>query len=176
MTTLFRTTTSTKEGSQGRRLLKRGGIASVAALALCLIGTGRVHGQMPLPPLQIIALAQGSSSQRPPVNLHVDGSNDVLQTELVFQPGAQTGWHYHPGPVVVVIKTGALTEIHSNGCVTVHPAGSVFFEMKDEIHNAINQTGGVADVYATFLSPAGTQPLIPASNPGGVCRGEQDDH
>ncbi len=76
----------------------------------------------------------------------------------------------HPGPVVVVVKSGALTETHSNGCVTVHPAGSVFFEKAGEIHNAANLTGVVSEVYATFLFPVGTQPLIPEANPGGVCK------
>jgi hypothetical protein len=66
------------------------------------------------------------------------------------------------------VKSGALTETHSNGCVTVHPAGTAFFEMKDEVHNAVNQTGSVTEVYATFLSPAGAQALMPASDPGGV--------
>jgi quercetin dioxygenase-like cupin family protein len=142
MKTLFKRLTATNEYSRRRGLLRLGGAASVAALALGLIGSGGVRGQVT--PLQIIALAQGSSIGRN-VNLQVNGANDVLQTELVFQPGAETGWHYHPGPVVVVIKSGALTEIHSDGCVTVHPAGSVFFEKKDEIHNAINQTPGVAE-------------------------------
>jgi len=113
-----------------------------------LIGSGDARGQVN--PLQIIALAQGSSNENA-VNLHVHGPSDVLQTELVFQAGAETGRHYHPGPVVVVIKSGALTEIQGDGCVTVHAAGAVFFVMN-------NQTGGVTDVYATFLSLAGTQP------------------
>jgi quercetin dioxygenase-like cupin family protein len=89
----------------------------------------------------------------------------VLQSLLVFQPGGDTGWHIHPGPVVVVVKSGALTEYHSDGSVTVHPAGSVFFEERDEVHRAVNETGTVVEVYATFISPAGTQPLIPAPAP-----------
>ena len=165
--TLFRTMTTTKGHSLRRRLLRLCGAASVAALALGLIGSGAAPGQVP--PLQITGLAQGFSPERE-IELETKGPTDVLQALLVFQPGAETGWHFHPGPVVVVVKSGALTEFHSNGCQTVHPAGSVFFETKGEIHNAINQTSGVAEVYATFLSPAGTQPLIPASNPGKVCR------
>ncbi len=78
------------------------------------------------------------------------------------------------GPVVVVIKSGALTEYENDGCVIVHPAGSVFYEEKDVVHNAVNETGGVTDVYATFLSPSGTQPLIPAANPGAVCRSRRN--
>ncbi len=138
-------------------LLRLGAVALIAVVAFSQV-----------PPLQIIPLAQGFNSDNN-VILHMKGATDVLQTDLIFQPGGTTGWHYHPGPVVVVIKTGALTEIESNGCMTVHPAGSAFFESPDVVHNVINQTGVVTEVLATFLSPTGTQPLIPASNPGNVC-------
>jgi hypothetical protein len=56
-----------------------------------------------------------------------------------------------------------LTETRSDGRVIVHPAGSVFFEKKDDVHNAQsdrNRDGGLS-----FRHPA----LIPAANPGGVC-------
>ena len=66
---------------------------------------------------------------------------------------------------MVVVKTGVLTEYHSDGSVTVHPAGSVFFENKDEVHRAVNETATVVEAYATFISPAGMQPLIPAPAP-----------
>lgn len=119
--------------------------------------------------LNIIPLAQGFSTERE-IHLQAKGPNDVLQADLVFQPGGDTGWHTHPGPVIVVVKTGALTEIHKNGCVSVHPAGSVFFESAGEVHRAINQTAGVTEVFATFISPAGAPPLQPAGDPGGACR------
>jgi quercetin dioxygenase-like cupin family protein len=120
-------------------------------------------------PLQIIPLAEGIDPDHN-VILHMKGATDVLQTDLIFQAGATTGWHIHPGPVVVVIKSGALTEIQSNGCMIVHNAGSAFFESPDEVHNVVNQTRGVTEVLATFLSPAGSQPLIPVPDPGSVCR------
>ncbi|HLK47964.1 MAG TPA: cupin domain-containing protein [Bryobacteraceae bacterium] len=119
--------------------------------------------------LNIVPLAQGFSTQQE-IHIQAHGPNDVLQAQLVFQPGGDTGWHTHPGPVVVVVKSGALTEIHKNGCVSVHPAGSVFFESAGEVHRAINQTGAVSEVYATFISPAGAPPLQPAGDPGGTCR------
>jgi quercetin dioxygenase-like cupin family protein len=167
MTTLFRTMTTTKEHSRRRSLCRLAGAGFVGALALGLIGSSGALGQVN--PLQITALAQGFSREKT-VNMHVNGPSDVLQALLVFQPGAETGWHIHPGPVAVVIKTGSLTETHSNGCMTVHPTGSVFFERAGEVHNAVNQTNGVAEVYATFFSPEGAQPLIPVANPGKTCR------
>jgi quercetin dioxygenase-like cupin family protein len=142
----------------------------VAVLAIVLTGSHLVRAQVT--PLQIMALALGSSDDN--IQLHVKGPSDVLQTLLVFQPNGETGWHMHPGPVVVIVKSGTLTEIHSNGCLTVHPAGSAFFETKGEIHNAINRGGVVAEVYATFLSPAGAQPLIPVSDPGRVCHHDKE--
>lgn len=120
-------------------------------------------------PLQIIPLASPGTDPEHNVILHMKGATDVLQAELIFPPGASAGWHIHPGPVVVVIKSGKLTEIHSNGCTTVHDAGSAFFEQPGEVHNVVNQGNVVTDVYATFLSPTGSQPLIPVADPGNVC-------
>ncbi len=144
----------------GRRL----GLRALAAAAIvAAVAFSQVM------PLQIVPLADGHTTDHNAI-LHMKGQTDVLQTDLIFQPGGTTGWHIHPGPVVVVIKSGALTEIESNGCMTVHPAGSAFFEQPDDVHNVVNQTGGVTEVYATFLSPVGAQPLIPATDPGRVCR------
>ena len=161
---LARPSTSNK-AYRGRNWRKLGGAALVAALALLLVCSRDALGQASA--LQIIPQAQGYSRDHN-VNMHSKGPSDVLQALLVFQPGGDTGWHTHPGPVVVVVKTGALTEIHSNGCTIVHPAGSVFFESRDVVHRAINQTGDVTEVYATFISPAGSQPLVPAPDPGPV--------
>ena len=169
MTTRFTTVNTTTDHSRHRSLFRLAVAASAAVLVLGLMGLGDARGQMV--PLQIIPQAQGHSDEKH-VNLHVNGPSDTLQALLVFQPGAETGWHIHPGPVVVVVKTGALIETHSDGCTTLHPAGSVFFESAGEVHNATNRTNGVAEVYATFLSPTGAQPLIPVPDPGRACRAD----
>src|SRR5690348_3500045 len=159
--------------STGRSQLSKArgyGIALAFTAVLSVLGPAAALAQPT--GLDIIPLAQGFSTQHQ-IHIQAKGPNDVLQAKLVFQPGGDTGWHTHPGPVIVVVKSGALTEIHRNGCVTVHPAGSVFFETAGEVHRAINQTGGVTEVYVTFISPAGAPPLQPAGDPGGSCH-EQD--
>ena len=147
----------------------RNGIRMLAIASFCLVGPAVWNARAETPPLQIIPLAQGFSPDHH-IELHVKGPNDVLQAQLVFEPLGDTGWHTHPGPVIVVVKTGALTEYHANGCRTVHPQGSVFFETAGEVHRAVNETGGVVEVFATFLSPAGSQPLEPVPAPVAVCR------
>ena len=158
--------------------MRFGGAASAAVLALALIGSRGARGQVcypgtcpPPPAVQIFTQALGSSPEKE-VELHVNGPSDVVQALLVFQPAGETGWHIHPGPVVVIVSSGALTETYSNGCQTVHPAGSVFFERAGEVHNVANKTGGLSVANATFLLPTGSQPLIPASDPGNVCRAD----
>jgi quercetin dioxygenase-like cupin family protein len=147
---------------------RHGGAALLTLFALCAYGPGDARGQPS--GLQIVALAQGSSPDTN-VTLPVGGPSDVLQAELIFQPGGSVGWHLHPGPVVVVVKSGVLLETHSNGCTTVRSAGSVFFEEAGVVHNAVNNINGVTDVYVTFLSPSGASPLIPQPDPGAVCPG-----
>jgi quercetin dioxygenase-like cupin family protein len=160
--------TASTKGYAKRILWAMLGVGFVVALTLSV--TGSVRAQVA--PLEIRALAQGYAPEKE-IELELRGPSDVLQSLLVFQPGGDTGWHTHPGPVIVVVKSGALTEYEDNGCVVVHPAGSVFFESKGKVHRAVNQTGVVSEVYATFLSPAGAQPLIPASDPGGRCPGRR---
>lgn len=156
--------------SRRQRLWALGAVVLVPVLGFGVFGRGDAHAQVN--PLQINALAQGVSSSKKALLL-VNGPSTVLQTQLVFQAGAQTGWHLHPGPVVVVVNTGTLTEIQSDGCTIVHPAGSVFFEEAGVVHNAVNQTGGVTELYATFLSPTGAQPLIQVPDPGAVCSSQK---
>ena len=172
MLTIFKTAKTTNEHLRRKSTLRPGAPAYATALVVTLIASGGALAQN-VSPLQIITLAQGFSAAKTP-NMRVNGANDVLQSLLVFQPGAETGWHIHPGPVVVVVKSGAITETHANGCITVHPPGSVFFEKEGEVHNATNNTGGVAEVYATFISPWGAQPLISVPNPGRSCRAGDD--
>jgi quercetin dioxygenase-like cupin family protein len=153
--------------------VNRRGRLDLRALGAAALVTALAFAQV-TPPLQIIPLAQGYSPDNN-VILHLKGATDVLTADLIFQPGATTGWHYHPGPVVVVVKSGTLTEVHINGCTTDHLAGSAFFEPPNEVHNVVNNAKVVTEVYATFLSPTGSQPLIPAYDPGRVCRNGRDN-
>jgi hypothetical protein len=41
--------------------------------------------------------------------LHVSNTRETVVQQIVLSPGGHTGWHSHPGPVVVLVKAGALT-------------------------------------------------------------------
>lgn len=79
----------------------------------------------------------------------------VRVQKLTFAPGAHTGWHHHPGAVVVAVQSGSVTFVHEDCSTKVYgpgmPDGSVFIEGHDDSHEATSAGG--ATVFATYLAP-----------------------
>lgn len=46
----------------------------------------------------------------------------------------------------MVIKSGALTEIESDGGMVAHPMGSALFEEANVVHEVVNHAGVVTEV------------------------------
>lgn len=95
------------------------------------------------------------------VNVKTRGPVDVVTAEITFPPGVSAGWHTHPGPVFVVIRTGTFTVWDEHCMKTTYPAGSVLFEPGPK-HSMLvkNESATVAvTTYATFIVPVGAAPL-----------------
>jgi quercetin dioxygenase-like cupin family protein len=78
--------------------------------------------------------------------------NDVVTTQNTVAPGGFSGWHSHPGIVVLVLQSGEVTlysEPVGGGECSVHTytAGQVFLEHPEDQQNAVN-TGDVPAVLA----------------------------
>jgi hypothetical protein len=103
------------------------------------------------------------------VELKSHDNTDIAVATIVVAPGGHSGWHFHPGPVLVVVKTGAITFYHGNDptCTgTVHPAGTAFVEADGDVGIARNEGAVEATVVATFFVPAGGPTRIDADRPG----------
>lgn len=103
------------------------------------------------------------------VELKSQDDTDIVVANIVQAPGGTSGWHSHPGPAMVVVKTGALTVYHGNDrrCSPMrHPAGTVFVEKGGMVHVARNEGDVEATAVATFFVPAGAQPRIDEAAPG----------
>ena len=103
------------------------------------------------------------------VQLKSHDNTDIVVSRIVVQPGGHSGWHFHPGPVLVVVKTGAITFYHASDCTgsgTLHPAGTAFIEEGGEVGIARNEGTVVDTVVATFFVPAGSPARIDAPAPG----------
>ena len=92
-------------------------------------------------------------------------AGEVVVQEITMGPLGTTGWHSHPGPVVVVVKQGTLTYVRADGGVctsTPYPAGSAFVDPgQGHAHTAFNfGTENVILIATYFDVPPGGSPRI----------------
>ena len=115
------------------------------------------------------------------VQSHFDGFDVELKThdnadiEVSNQTGAAggstSGWHSHPGPVLVLIKSGVASLYDANGAgctVETFSAGSTFIEGTNP-HTLRNEGNVPLEITAVFFVPAGVarrvEEAVPANCP-----------
>jgi hypothetical protein len=94
---------------------------------------------------------------------------DVAMQTIVFQPGQQSGWHMHPGPVFILVTAGQITFYESDdpSCTPiVRSAGQGYLDVGDHAHLARNETQVEARTAVTYLAPPGATLRIDAPAPG----------
>ncbi len=107
-----------------------------------------------------------------PIDIDRKGRSNVVTVRIDFKPGDSTGWHAHPGPVLVQVVSGAVTLRHATHgrCVSdVVRAGHGFFETPGAVHIADNRGPAAAVLYATFVLKPGAPPEVNAPVPAS-CR------
>jgi hypothetical protein len=136
--------------------------------------TSVVIGRGNLGPFRVNSKAAGYRA-----DLRSPDNTDIAVANITIAPGGHSGWHYHPGPVFVVVKTGAITFYHSArsgedgegshdaACPpTRHAAGSAFTESGGVVGIARNEGTVEATAVATFFAPPAPSPLrIDAAKP-----------
>src|SRR5215467_11493463 len=73
--------------------------------------------------------------------IEVVGATDVVQQDVALAPGGYSGWHSHPGPVFITVKSGTATFYNADDptCSPVtYPAGSAFIEPAGVHHFLLN--------------------------------------
>src|SRR6267378_5183531 len=85
---------------------------------------------------------------------------DIAVQRIVFQPGGQSGWHSHPGPVFISVVEGTMTFYESDDpdCVAiVRHAGEGYLDNHagDHAHIARNETSEPATNVVTYFAPPG---------------------
>jgi quercetin dioxygenase-like cupin family protein len=105
------------------------------------------------------------------VKFQTKDGTDVRVQKLEFPPGAFTGWHHHPGLVLVVVESGSLT-LTDASCATKaygpgSPNGAVFVEGDDHAHEA--SSSGGATVYVTYVVPSASPAVFRNEDPVPFC-------
>jgi hypothetical protein len=96
------------------------------------------------------------------VKFETKDATDVRVQKLVFAAGGFSGWHHHPGIIVVAVESGAVTLMESDcNSVTYGPGlpdGAVFVEGGDSPVQASSTNG--ATVYITYVAPDSNPPVF----------------
>jgi Cupin domain len=113
-------------------------------------------------------VAQASHVRAAGIKLATRGPVDVATVHVTFQPGGSTGWHVHPGPALVTVKSGRLTLHRAKGCRSrTFSAGQTFLEFgPKDVNLTRNETGAVTETVVTFLLPVGAPISVDAPAPG----------
>lgn len=104
--------------------------------------------------------------------IHVPNAQDAVIQQIVLGPGGQTGWHTHPGPVVILVKAGELTFYSANNPTCsgrTYSAGQAFIDSgQGHVHTARNlRQDQNTEVWVTYFDvPPGGAFRIDAANPG----------
>lgn len=112
--------------------------------------------------------------------VHVNSDRVKFQTkdpttvrvqQLVWAAGAFSGWHHHPGVIIVTVQSGSVTVEDSNcNSVTYGPGlpnGAVFVEGGDDPIQVTSASG--ATEYAMQIAPAANPPLFRTEDDPPAC-------
>jgi quercetin dioxygenase-like cupin family protein len=96
-------------------------------------------------------------------------SSDLHVLQNTIAPGGTFGWHRHPGPSLVIVKSGTATfYLASDPTCAPHvvPAGSGFVDQGQDVHVVRNE--GSVDLVTVVVSlvPAGFDRRIDEPSPG----------
>ena len=85
------------------------------------------------------------------------GASDVYVLQNTIAPGGTFGWHSHPGPSLVIVKSGTATFYHGDpGCpMVVVPTGAGFVDNGHDLHVVRNEGTDDLVTVVVSLAPAG---------------------
>ena len=148
---------------------RRGMLAGAAALSAVLAGAVGTAVGTPSSGTSSVVLGRGTVADEVKINtkavkLKTNGPTEVVTQTVTFQPGGTSGWHGHPGAVLVVVKSGTFTVYDSSCTPRMYSVGQAFVE-GPEPAVVRNEGTTVAESVATFLVPAGSPLRTDAPSP-----------
>jgi quercetin dioxygenase-like cupin family protein len=102
------------------------------------------------------------------IQLRTRGDSDVFMTHLRLAPGAHGGWHSHPGPSIIAVRSGTATFYDDcDGAIIprVYPAGTGFVEDAGCVHILVNEGNVDLEVVVTQIVPRGAPRRIDEADP-----------
>src|SRR5262249_41786479 len=104
------------------------------------------------------------------IRLQTNQASDFIVQDVAFEAQGHSGWHSHPGPVLITVKSGTATwyEGSDPDCTPhIYPAGSAFVEPTNSVHTVQNESDvEELELFGTFIIPVGADRRIDQPEPG----------
>jgi len=96
------------------------------------------------------------------------GSRDLIVRHTVIEPGGTSGWHYHDGPLIVLVARGTLDHPYADGAPVRYRRRQIFREPSGpgNRHVARNLGAEPVTLIALYLLPKGSPLSRGAPGPG----------
>jgi len=134
------------------------GLLLAAALVIVIAGT--VLATAPIQPVSSSFLSRGTVTERVHFNtgevkFQNKASIDHVVQTITFGPGASSGWHSHPGVLMVSVTSGTLKHYFADCSFDTVLTGEAFIESGSHATLVRNDTASPAVVHVSYVVPTG---------------------
>ena len=130
------------------------GVTALATTGAGFMGTPQVRG----------TITRDVHLNADRIKFQTKGETDVVVQTVTFSPAGYSGWHTHPGFVLVVVESGAVTL--QVGCSTnTYSVTQSFYESGTTPIMARNNGTSPAVVRVTYIVPKGSPVRLEANAP-----------
>jgi quercetin dioxygenase-like cupin family protein len=147
-------------------------IIALAATALATPSSGLSSSTISLGRFTRFHL-ETESGHHDQIELKTRGNTDVYVVSNTFAPGGTSGWHTHPGPSLITVKSGTITAYEGDDPACrphVYTAGQGFVDPGDRHVHLLRNEGTVdAVTVAVQILPAGAPRRIDVAPAPGNC-------
>ena len=148
--------------------------ALLTMLAVSLLAPALAIATPPAGVVSNVILAQGATTgpmrehitrdNNWAVRLESEGDSEFYVQDLVVGPKGYTGWHSHPGLLMITVKEGAIDFYDQHCLKRTYAAGQSFIEAA-EPHNAMNSSPHNARLLVAYIIKKGEPRRLEAPQP-----------
>jgi quercetin dioxygenase-like cupin family protein len=145
------------------------GVGSAPALATPSTSTSTVLAKSTVAPTLIVAHGRTTADKPWVTLLHTIGLTDGYVVDNKFEPGQTSGWHSHPGPSLIFVVAGTVTNYESSDPTCAgksYATGTSFVdEGGSDVHMLRNNGSVTAETIAVQFLPGGQPRRIDKPEP-----------
>ena len=145
-------------------------VAAIGTLAAVALGSPP-FGFVGETPLVTATLAEEVHWNSDRIKFQTKDPTAVRVQKIVINAGGYSGWHHHPGIVIVAVASGTVTFTSADCSSKTYgpglPNGSVFVEGGDDPGQASSTTG--ATLYVTYVAPSANPPVFRIEDAAQTC-------